>query len=169
MQLKRAGNKCVRCAQHTHKLLHLSGAGECHPSFMEATGGSVKMFMGANELTQPQHRNTQREPKKHRPRQTDRHTHTNTNTHTHTLTHTHLGGRSATCWAHLGGSHNERGTVATHTQVPTRRKQMRLHVGSPLVRVKWASPSTSRLQNTLLDAASPCFLACRQCTLHPCF
>ncbi len=28
---------------------------------------------------------------------------TETNTHTHT--HTHLGGRSATYWAHLGGSH----------------------------------------------------------------
>ena len=134
VQLKRTGNKCVRCAQHTHILL--SGAGECHPSFMEATGGSVKMFMGANELTQPQHRNTQSEPKKHRPRQTDRQTDRNTHTHTHTThthTHTHLGGRSATYWAHLGGSHNERGTGATHTQVPTRRKQMRLHVGSPLV------------------------------------
>ncbi len=95
----------------------------------------------------------------HRPRQTDGQKHT----------HTHLGGRSATCWAHLGGSHNERGTGATHTQVSTRRKQMRLHVGSPLVRVKWASPSTSRLQNTLLDAVSPCFLPCRQCTLHPSF
>jgi hypothetical protein len=83
------------------------------------------MFMGANQLTQPQHRNTQREPKKHRPRQTDGQRDGNTHTHTHT----HLGGRSATCWAHLGGSHNERGTVATHTQVPTRRKQMRLHVG----------------------------------------
>jgi hypothetical protein len=35
------------------------------------------------------------------------------------LAHTHLGGRSATCWEHLGGSHNERGTVATHTQVST--------------------------------------------------
>jgi hypothetical protein len=96
------------------------------------------MFMGANELTQPQHVNTQREPNKHRPRQidgwTDRnkqipHTNTDTDTQTHAHTHLHLGGRSATCWAHLGGSHNERGTVATHTQVPTRRKQMRLHVG----------------------------------------
>ena len=61
-------------------------------------------------------------------RQLDREKQTN-HTHTRTHTHTHLGGRSATCWAHLGGSHNERGTVATHTQVPTRRKQMRLHVG----------------------------------------
>jgi hypothetical protein len=67
--------------------------------------------------------------KKHRPRETDGQTDRNTHTHTHT----HLGGRSATCWAQLGGPHNERGTVATHTQVPTRRKQMRLHVGSPLV------------------------------------
>jgi hypothetical protein len=50
-----------------------------------------------------------------------------------THTHTHLGGRSATCWAHLGGSRNETGTIAAHIQVPTRRKQMRLHVGSPLV------------------------------------
>jgi hypothetical protein len=123
------------------KIFHLSGAGECHPSFIDATGGSVKMFMGANELTQPQHRNTKREPKKHRPRQTHRQTdrqkrtqtQTHRHTHTHTHTHTHMGGRSATCWAHLGGPHNERGTVATHTQVPTRRKQMRLHVGSPLV------------------------------------
>ena len=56
VHLKRAGNECVRCAQRTHKLFHLFGAGECHPSFMEATGGSVKMFMVANELTQPQHR-----------------------------------------------------------------------------------------------------------------
>ena len=32
VQLRRAGNKCVRCAQHTHKLIHLSGARECHPS-----------------------------------------------------------------------------------------------------------------------------------------
>ena len=59
---------------------------------MEATEGSVKMFMGANELTQPQHRNTQTEPKKHKPRQTDgqtdRNTHTVANTHTHTHTHT---------------------------------------------------------------------------------
>ena len=134
VQLKRAGNKCVRCAQHTHKLFHLSGAGECHPSLMEATGGSVKMFMGANELTQPQHRNTQREPNKHRPRQIDGWTDRNKQIpHINTHTHTHLGGRSATCWAHLGGSHSERDTVATHTQVPTRRKQMRLHVGSPLV------------------------------------
>lgn len=84
VQLKRAGNKCVRCAQHTHKLFHLSGAGECHASFMEATGGSVKMFMGANELTQPHHRNTHREPKKHRSRHTD----TQTETHIHTRTHT---------------------------------------------------------------------------------
>jgi hypothetical protein len=142
VQLERAGKKCVRCAQHTHKLFYLFGAGECHPSFMEATGGSVKMFMCDNDLTQPQHRNTQREPNKHRPRQTDGwtdrnkqtpHTNTHTHTHTHTQTHTHLGGRSATCWAHLGCSHNERGTVATHTQVTTRRKQMRLHVASPLV------------------------------------
>jgi hypothetical protein len=121
---------------HMHKLFHLSGSGECHPSFMEATGGSVKILMGANELTQPQHRrNKHREPNKQRPRQTDGQieTHTYTHTHTHTHTYTHLGSRSATCWAHLGGSHNERGTVATHTQVPTRRKQMRLHVGSPLV------------------------------------
>jgi ubiquitin C len=58
VQLKRAGNKCVRCTQRTNKLFHRFGAGECHPSFMEATGGSVKMFMVANELTQPLHRIT---------------------------------------------------------------------------------------------------------------
>ena len=81
---------------------------------MEATGWSVTMFMGANEPTQPQHRNTQREPTKSRTTQTDRMKHT----------HAHMGGRSSTYWAHLGGFHNERGTVAT--QVPTRRKQMRL-------------------------------------------
>jgi hypothetical protein len=38
------------------------------------------------KLTQPQHRNTQREQKKHRPRQTDRQTDRNTHTHTHTHT-----------------------------------------------------------------------------------
>jgi hypothetical protein len=90
------------------------------------------MFVGANQLTQPQHRTTQREAKKHGPRQTDRQPERNTHPHSHSHPHTHLGGRSAAYWAHLGGSHNERGTVATHTQVPTRRKQMRLHVGSPL-------------------------------------
>ncbi len=64
-------NSFISCAaqasreQMCQKLFHLSGAGECHSSFMEATGGSVKMFMGANELTQPQHRNAQREPKRH--------------------------------------------------------------------------------------------------------
>ena len=123
---------CVRCAQHTHKLFHLSGAGECHPSFMEATGGSAKMFMDANELTQRQHRNTQREPKKHRPRQTDRQTYRQTDTDTYTNTHRPVRQECdmlGTSWC----SHNERGTVATHTQVPTGRKQMRLHVGSPLV------------------------------------
>ena len=111
---------------------HLSGAGKCHPSFMEATGGSVKMFMGANELTQPQHRNTQREPKKHRPRQTDRQTYRQTDTDTYTNTHRPVRQECdmlGTSWC----SHNERGTVATHTQVPARRKQVRLHVGSPLV------------------------------------
>ncbi len=40
VQLKRAGNKCVRCAKHTHKLFHLSGAGECHPSSMGAKADS---------------------------------------------------------------------------------------------------------------------------------
>ena len=91
--------KCVRCAQNTYKLFHLSRAGECHPSCMEATGGSVKMFMCAKEVTQPEHTNTQREPKKHRPRQTDRQTDRNTHTHTHT----HTPGRQGcdmlgTCW-----------------------------------------------------------------------
>jgi hypothetical protein len=58
---------------HMHKLFHLSGAGECHPSFMEATGGSVKMLMGANELTQPQHRrNTENQINRDPDRQTDR-------------------------------------------------------------------------------------------------
>ena len=42
MQLKRAEIKCVRCQKHEHKIFHLSGAGECHPSFMEAAAGSVK-------------------------------------------------------------------------------------------------------------------------------
>ena len=93
VQLKRAGNKCVRCAQHTHKLFHPSGTGECHPSFMDATANSIKMFMGANELTQPQHRNTRREPKKHRPRQTDGQTDRQKHTHTHRHTHTHTPGR----------------------------------------------------------------------------
>jgi hypothetical protein len=120
VHLKRAGNKCVRCAQHTHRLFHLSGAGECHPSFMEGTGDSVMMLIGANELTQPQHRNTQREPK-------------NTHTHTWEAGVRHVG--------YILVVLIMRGTVATHTQVP----------------------------NTLLDADSPRFLACRQYTLHPCF
>jgi hypothetical protein len=117
------------------KIFHLSGAGECHPSFIEATAGSVKMFVGVNELTQPQkHKERTKVTQTQTDRQTDRQkTHTNTNTHVHTHTHTHLGDRSATCWARLGGPHNERGTVDTHTQVPTRFKQIRLHVGSPLV------------------------------------
>jgi hypothetical protein len=86
--------------------------------------------MNSNNRNTETHRENQRntDPDRQTDRQTDRNTHTHTDTHTHT----HLGGRSATCWAHLGGSHNERGTGATHTQVPTRRKQMRLHVGSPL-------------------------------------
>ena len=70
----------------TNYFTYLAGAGECHPSPMEATGASVKMFMGANEMTQRQHRNTHREPKTHRPRQTDRNTHKQTHTHTQTLT-----------------------------------------------------------------------------------
>jgi hypothetical protein len=37
---------------------------------------------------------------------------TETHTHKHTHTPTHLAGRSATYWAHLGGFHNLRGTVA---------------------------------------------------------
>ncbi len=82
------------CQMRTTQAQTISTIRSERPSFMEATEGSVKMFMGAN-------------------------------THTHT---NHLGGRSATCWAHLGGSHSERDTVATHTQVPTRRKQMRLQV-----------------------------------------
>ena len=104
------------CQMHTtyaQSIFHLSGAGECRLSFMEA--------MAKTDT------------------RTERRKHTHTHTHTHTHKHTHLGGRSSTCWVHLGGFHNERGTVAKHTQVTTLRKQMRLHVGSPLVWVKWAT------------------------------
>ena len=40
----------------------------------------------------------------------------------------HLCGRSATYWALLGGLHNFRGAATTHANMPTRHKQMRLHV-----------------------------------------
>ena len=66
--------------------------------FMEATGGSVKMFMGTNDLTQPQHRDTQ-ERTKETQTQTDRLTDRNTHTHTHTHTPVRLEcNRLGTSW-----------------------------------------------------------------------
>ena len=162
MQLKRAGKN----ASDAHKTLHL------YASFMEVTRGSLKVFViqfvGANQLTTAS--NIKKKTQKAGPRQTDRQTDGRALAHTQKLTrtHTHLRGRSATYWALPGGFHNHSGTLATHTQVTTRRKQMRLHVDPPISISEVGYRRASRLQNTLLDA-SPCFLACRPYTLHPCF
>ncbi len=136
----------------THTLVHLSGAGEWHPSFMEDMRSYARFTKDVYgcQWSDTTATHTKENPSKRiQDRQTDRQKHTNTHIHTHT----HLADRSATYWAHLGGFHNLRGTVATHAPVRTRHKQMWQHVGSPLVRVKWASRRTSRLQNTLVDAS----------------
>ena len=72
----REGHKSVRCAQQTHALFDLSGAPECHPSFVQ----------------------TARQKHTHARTRTHAHTHTththtqhslSHNKHTHTHTHTH--------------------------------------------------------------------------------
>ena len=79
---------------------------------LEAMRGSLKMFVGANEVCTTATHARENHSRANQDRRTDRNT------------HTHLAGRSATYWAHLGGFHNLRGTVATHAQVRTRQKQM---------------------------------------------
>ena len=81
------------------------------------------MFMGVNEVYTTAKHEKENHNRGNQDRKTDRNTHT-PHTHTHTHTHTHLTGGSVTYWTHLGGFHNLRDTVATHTQVRTRQKQM---------------------------------------------
>jgi hypothetical protein len=63
--------------------------------------------------------------------QTDRQTDRQTEIHTHTHTHTHLGA-GVQHVGHILVVPIMKEAQVLHTQVPTRRKQMRLHVDSPL-------------------------------------